>query len=201
MAIIIEKHIISLANVLNEIYYEVVIEECYYDDLDLLQGIIACVDKNNQMKKDVFLANPSSAFALDTNAQLVELFVDKYKSVLDKACTVAWKINTKFSYTIDVASVVAPYILYELGVTSDSVAFYMGLGMVLANIVCDSLSNMKEEQINKKIDSNSKEIYKAINVLLIEAKKNAKGNKAKAQIDESLEQISKLRTEMAHIDD
>ena len=61
--------------------------------------------------------------------------------------------------------------------------------------------NMKEEQINKKIDSNSKEIYKAINVLLIEAKKNAKGNKAKAQIDESLEQISKLRTEMAHIDD
>ena len=80
MAIIIEKHIISLANVLNEIYYEVVIEECYYDDLDLLQGIIACVDKNNQMKKDVFLANPSSAFALDTNAQLVELFVDKYKS-------------------------------------------------------------------------------------------------------------------------
>ena len=201
MAIVFKNHVISLSHVLNEIYYAVIIEESYYDDLDLLQGIIACVDKNNQIKKDVFLANPHTAFALDTNAQLVELFVNKYRSVLDKACTVAWKINAKFSYTIDIASVVAPYILYKLGVTSDCVAFYMGLGMVLANIVCDSLSNMKEEHMDKKSDFNNKEIYKAINVLLIEAKKNAKGKKAKAQIDKSLEHISKLQTEMAHVDD
>ena len=196
MSIVVGNHTTSLAHVLNEIYYEVTIEENYYDDLDLLKDIIACVDKNNQMKREVFIANTDVAFALDTNAQLVELFVDKYRSVLDRACTIAWKINTKFSYTIDVASVVAPYILYELGVTSDSIAFYIGLGMVLANIVCDSLSNMKEDQLSEKTDSDNKEICKAINVLLNEAKKKAKGKEAKKQIDESIEQISKLLTEM-----
>ena len=196
MSIVVGNHTASLAHILNEIYYEVAIEENYYDDLDLLKDIIACVEKNNQMKRDVFIANAGVAFALDTNKQLVELFVDKYRGVLDRACTIAWRINTKFSYTIDIASVVAPYILYELGVTSDSIAFYVGLGMVLANIVCDSLSNIKEDQLSEKADSDNKEICKALNVLLNEAKKKAKGKEAKKQIDESIEQISKLLTEM-----
>lgn len=186
----------AIANVLNNIYYEVVIEETYSDNSRLLGNIIAIVDESNNIKRDYLKGNPEVSFRLSASDILVKLFGEKYNKLLDKVCSFAFHINTRLGYSTDLASVVCPYILYEFGVTNEEVSFYLGLGMVLANIICDSLSQIKTEQMEKTDETCEKEVYKTLIILLEEARKNTKSKQSKKQICESLDQISKIIKEL-----
>lgn len=104
----------------------------------------------------------------------------------------AYRINTKLGHSIDLAGVVCPYILYELGITDEKLSFYLALGMALAKIVCDSLSQNHAKKLEAAEEREQKEAYAALKDFLEKAGANTAEPEAAQQISNSLEQITGL---------
>lgn len=113
--------------------------------------------------------------------------------MIDKAGKLAYSINEKYGYTIDIASVVGPYILYQCGITDENLSFYLSLGMTISNIICDVLSKHEEKNIENIQQAEAKTICKSIYQLLEKTKKRNQLHGVKdSQIEKSMNEIQKI---------
>lgn len=155
--IVTEENGRKLAVVLKEMYYESVIEENYTDDSEILIVITEVVDIYLQKQKELQLSSSSSFIIIHTN-ELAEAFLKRITVIVSKCEKFAYAVNTKFGYTIDLANVICPFVLYQMGVTDEGISFYIGLGMTIANIVCDSLANAEKVRLEKIEDMEIEDI-------------------------------------------
>lgn len=138
-----------IANALRDIYSSVVLYESYEDDSDLLKTIIDLVEKDIERDRSSKLGANIQCRSVNTH-ELANAFLERYEQVFDKARIFASSINKRYGHTIDVASIVGPYILYLFGVTDVTLSFYITLGLALSNVICDSLANSKDEEDSKE---------------------------------------------------
>lgn len=212
-------HQAALADALDQIYRAAAVEKTYSDDTVFLKDIIQIMDESkdlvDQQQQCISFFDYEGEFpmllldcsysmrpkglmytGLDTKLSLPELlarrFGEKFNPILDKACLFAYRINTKLGHSIDLAGVVCPYILYELGITDEKLSFYLALGMALAKIVCDSLSQNHAKKLEAAEAREQKEAYAALKNFLEKAGANTAEPEAAQQISNSLEQITGL---------
>ncbi len=191
ISLIPRKDEILLANTLKEIYYVAVVEDKHDDDSILLQDIIALVEGNIEYQKNAFGQVPGESLFFPSTHDLADAFWTKYHDVISKAEDFAYSINSKFGYFNDLASVVAPYILYQTGITDENISFYIGFGLVTANIICDALASKKEEKKAAVDEKNIKTICKELKKQLIISKSYAKEDEVDI-INKSIEEIDKI---------
>lgn len=178
---------IKLANVLNEIYWSTEVEKTYTDSSLLLRDIISLVKSNINHTELIRLENPTYAHRIPSAQQLAELFLNKYNKILNQVSEYAYSINRRFGYTIDLVSVVCPYVLYLFGITDENLSFYIALGLAVSNIICDTLAVKKEASIEKE-DTDEK--IATINAMIILLENAQKYNNI--QIESSLNELRKL---------
>lgn len=183
---------ISLANSLKEIYYETVIEEMHEDSLTLLQEIISMVDISIKNQQNLFEKNPEFSYRISSTHDLSRAFLEKYKSAFNKIEKFAYSIDEHFGHIVDIESVVCPYVLYQLGVTDENISFYIGLGMVIANIVCNTLAKNEEKRIEKEEKKQTIFLCISMKHLLEDSKRYIETEESKQQIEQSLDEINKI---------
>lgn len=186
-----EKHI-ALANALNEIYWSSIVEEKYDISSDFLCNIIKLVEENQEYVQSIKRQDTKVAYRIPSAQHLAESFLNKYKEAIEKARSFAYMINMQFGYTVDIASVVGPYILYLIGVTDESMAFFISLGMTIANIICDNLASKHEEQLVLSDEKDRKQVLEAIEYLLEKAQLSASVDNDRQQTTKSLGEIRKI---------
>lgn len=183
----------KLANSLRKIYSSVVISESFKDQSEFLQNIIFLVDDDIKYGQSLREGNPALSYRISTTHELATAFIKKYQNVIDKAGKLAYSANEKYGYTIDIASVIAPYILYQFGITDENFSFYIALGMTLSNIICNILAKHEEKNIKQLENEQIATICKATYHLLQKTqKRNQLHNVHDTQIQKSLVETGKL---------
>ncbi len=166
--------------------------ETFEDESDFLKSIIELVESdikyNQSLRQD-----PSLAYRIPNIHELASAFIEKYQKAIDQAGKLAYSINEKYGYTVDIASIVGPYILYQCGVTDDNLSFYLALGMTLSNIICDILAKHEENNIQVMKNEETKTVCKAIFQLLEKTKKRNELHRVHdPQIEKSIKEIQKV---------
>lgn len=191
ISLIAKSDEILLANSLREIYCITVIEENHDDESILLQDIIELVEGDIEREKKSFENSSGYSFCVSFTHELVEAFWAKYYETISKAENLAYSINSRFGYFDDLASIIAPYMLYQAGITNENISFYIGLGLVIAKIICDTLANKKEEKREMLDNKNIKIICERLKEQLIISKNYATEEEINI-INKSIEEIDKI---------
>lgn len=182
---------IMIANTLKELYYVSVVENEHEDASLLLQDIISWVEASLDKQRDAFEQSPGVSFYFPSAHDITKAFLTKYHDCISKAEAFAYSINCKFGYDTDIASVVAPYFLYQAGIANEDISFYIGLGLVIANIICDTLARKKEEKDIEEDEKKIRTICKELKEMLIISKNNANEDEVSV-INKSIEVIDKI---------
>lgn len=188
---VLKSEEVLIANALKNIYYISVVEEEHDDNSILLKDIIALVEESIDKQKDAFDHSFGYSFFLPSTHDLVNAFFEKYHAILSKTEDFAYSINSRFGYITDLASVVAPYFLYQVGITDENISFYIGFGLVIANIICDRLAGKKEEKNAEWSEKNIKTICQELKKQLNISKNYAKEDEVSV-INKSIEEIDKI---------
>lgn len=194
ISLLLKSEEVMLANTLNNIYYICVVEDEHDDCSILLKDIVALVENNIEKQKDAFDYSSGISLFFPSTHDLAYNFLEKYHAVLSKTEDFAYSINSRFGYITDLASVVAPYFLYRAGITDENISFYIGLGLVVANIICDRLASKKEEENTKLNEKNVKIICQELKKQLNISKNYANENEVSV-INKSIEEIDKIISE------
>ena len=176
---------ISIANALKELYYDSIIEGQFHDDSELFYDIESLVEQS--MKRQ----NEAITDAGGISLRLANAFLDKYRKCIITTENFAYEINDRFGYTIDLASVIGPYFLYQAGVTDETISFYLALGLAVANVICDSLASKKKARNEIMDEKRINVICTELTKLLVLSKANADEKDQKA-INKSIEEIGKV---------
>ena len=183
----------KLANALRSIYSSVVISESFKDQSEFLENIIFLVDDDIKYGQSLREGNPALSYRISTTHELASAFIKKYQNVIDKAGKLAYSANERYGYTVDIASVVGPYILYQCGITDENLSFYIALGMTLSNIICDILAKHEEKNIEQLENEQMATVCKATYHLLKKSQKRNQLHKVQdPQIERSLAEIRKM---------
>lgn len=188
---VLKSEEVLIANALKNIYYISVIEDEHDDNTILLKDIIALVEESIDKQKNAFDHSSGLSYFLPSTHDLVHDFLEKYHAFLSKTEDFAYSINDRFGYITDLASVVAPYFLYQVGITDENISFYIGFGLVIANIICDRLAGKKEEKNGKLNEKNIKTICQELKKQLNISKNYAKEDEVSI-INKSIEEIDKI---------
>ena len=187
----------KLANALRSIYSSVVINESFKDQSAFLQSVILLVDDDIKYGQSLREVNPTLSYRISTTHELAAAFIRKYQNVIDKAGKLAYSANERYGYTVDIASVVGPYILYQCGITDENLSFYIALGMTLSNIICDILAKHEEKNIEQLETEQMANVCKATYHLLKKTQKRNQLHKVHdPQIEKSIVETSKLLEEL-----
>lgn len=181
-----------IANALKEIYFLSEIEESYSDESQFLKNVIQLVDISIQMQKKQFDAYPEFAHRIPSTHELAGAFIEKYKTALDKAERFAYTINDRFGHSIDIANVVCPYVLYQFGITDENLSFYIGIGMTIANIICDVLAKKEEKKQEKLSEEQMFAICSSLKRLLINAKLESDNPRECDELQKSISELDKI---------
>lgn len=183
---------VLLSNCLRSIYSSAVLYETFDDDSELLNTIITLVEIDIEYEKSL-VKDPTLSYRISNYHELAAAFIKKYHIIIDKAGKLAYSINEKYGYSIDLASIIGPYLLYQLGITDDCFSFYLSLGMTISNIICDILSKHEEKNIERIKNEETKKICKSVNLLLVKAnEKNQQCGENDPQIPKSIAEIQKI---------
>lgn len=188
---VLKSEEVLIANTLKNIYYISVVEDEHDDDSVLLRDIIALVEESIDKQKDAFDHSPGYSYYFPSTHDLVNAFLEKYHVILSKTEDFAYSINSRFGYIADAASVVAPYYLYQIGITDENISFYIGFGLVIAKIICDRLAGKKEEKNAELSEKNIKTICQELKKQLNISKNYAKEDEMSV-INKSIEEIDKI---------
>lgn len=180
-----------IANAIKEIYFESIVENRFYDDSDFFHGIEDLVNQSIEKQNEAIKAVGGGALRYSDVEDLANAFWDKYKKCITTTEDFAYEINHYFGYSIDLACVVGPYFLYQVGVTDENISFYLSLGLVVAKIICDSLASKKEERDEKAEKDRIKIVCAELTQVLERAKNNA-GGKERKSIEASIEEMKKI---------
>ncbi len=194
ISLVLKSEEVMLANTLKNIYYICVVEDEHDDDSILLKDIVSMVENSIEKQKDAFDHSSGVSFFFPSTHDLAYKFLEKYHAGLSKTEDFAYSINSRFGYITDLASVVAPYFLYQAGITDENISFYIGLGLVVANIICDRLASKKEEKNAKLSEKNVKTICQELKKQLNISKKYANDDEVSV-INKSIEEIDKIINE------
>ena len=182
----------QLSNSLRSVYSSAVLYGTFEDESDFLKSIIELVESDIKYSQSL-RKDPSLSYRISNVHELASAFIKKYQNAIDKAGKLAYSINEKYGYTVDIASIVGPYILYQCGVTDENLSFYLALGMILSNIICDILAKHEEENIEKMKNEETKTVCKSIYHLLEKTKKrNQLHGVHDSQIEKSMKEIQKI---------
>ena len=182
----------QLSNSLRSVYSSAVLYGTFEDESDFLKSIIELVESDIKYSQSL-RKDPSLSYRISNIHELASAFIKKYQKALDSAGKLAYSINEKYGYTVDIASIVGPYILYQCGVTDENLSFYLALGMTLSNIICDILAKHEEKNIEKMKNEETKMVCKSIYHLLEKAKKRNQLHRVHdSQIEKSMEEIQKI---------
>lgn len=181
---------VLLANTLKNIYYISVVEDEHDDDTIFLKDIVTLVEKSIE-KQNAIDHSSGYSFYLPSTHDLANAFLEKYHAALSTTEDFAYSINSRFGYITDLASVIAPYFLYQVGITDENISFYIGLGLVIANIICDRLARKKEDKNAELSDKNTKIICQELKKQLNISKNYAKEDDV-IVINKSIEEIDKI---------
>lgn len=188
---VLKSEEVLIANTLKNIYYISAIEDEHDDDSILLKDIITLVEESIAKQKNAFDHSSGYSFFLPSTHDLANAFLEKYHAILSKTEDFAYSINSRFGYITDLTSVVAPYFLYQVGITDENISFYLGLGLVIANIICDRLAGKKEEKNAKLSEKNIKTICRELKKQLNISKNYAKEDEVSV-INKSIEEMDKI---------
>lgn len=182
----------QLSNSLRSIYSSAVLYGTFEDESDFLKSIIELVESDikygQSLRKDFFLS-----YRISSIHELASAFIKKYQKAIDKAGKFAYSINEKYGYTVDIASIVGPYVLYQCGVTDENLSFYLALGMALSNIICDALAKHEEKSIEEMKIEETKTVCRSIYHLLDKTnKRNQLHRVHDSQIEKSMKEIQKI---------
>lgn len=183
---------ILIANALKEIYYLSEIEELHSDESQFLRDVVQLVYISIQTQKKQYDAHPEYAYRIPATHDLAVAFIEKYNIILDKAEQFAYTINDQFGYGIDIANVVCPYVLYQFGITDENLSFYIGLGMTIANIICDVLAKREENKREKLNKEQMSTICSSLRKLLINAKSMSNNSKECDELQKSISELDKI---------
>jgi len=194
-SILTYKTEVVIANELRSLYSMAVIEETIVDQSDFLSSIISLVDENNMLLVEYQTqeAAHSLAYRLTTNHELATAFLEKYHNTIDKACSFAYSINSRYGYSIDIASVAGPFFLYQCGVTDENVTFYLTLGLTISNIICNIMANKHGEKLEQYKNEEVETICKSVLHLLNTSKKKTQMKKKQdPQLDKCIRELDKI---------
>lgn len=181
-----------LSNSLRSIYSSAVLYGTFEDESDFFKSIIALVESDIKYSQSL-RKDPSLSYRISNIHELASAFIKKYQKAIDKAGKFAYSINEKYGYTVDIASIVGPYILYQCGVTDENLSFYLTLGMTLSNIICDILAKHEEKNIEEMKNEETKTVCKAMYQLLEKTKKRNQLHRVHdAQIEKSMKELQKI---------
>ena len=182
---------ISVANNLKELYYLSVIEGQFQDDSDFFHNIESLVDQSNRSQNEATALAGGASLMFSTTKELANAFWERYRNCILATEEFAYKINNRFGHTIDLANVIAPYFLNLAGVTDDKYSFYIGLGLTVANIICDSLASQKEKRDEAMNDKSIRTISRELANYLAISKANADAA-YQDTINKSIEELEKI---------
>lgn len=182
---------ISVANNLKELYYLSVIEGQFQDDSDFFHNIKSLVDQSIKSQNEATALAGGDSLRFPTTRELANAFWGRYRNCILATEEFSYKINNRFGYTIDLANVIAPYFLYQAGVTDATYSFYIGLGLTVANIICDSLASQKETRDEAMNDKRIRTICNELTKYLIISKASA-DVKYQDTINKSIEELGKI---------
>lgn len=154
--------------------------------------MVQLVDMSIQTQKKQFDAHPEYKYRISLTHDLAVAFIEKYNIILDKAEQFAYTINDQFGRGIDIANVVCPYVLYQFGITDENLSFYIGLGMTIANIICDVLAKKRGEQAGKLNEEQISIICSSLRKLLINAKLMSNNSKECDEFQKSISELDKI---------
>lgn len=190
-----QENEVMLSNSLRSIYSSAVLYEEYDDESDFLKSIIELVEADIEYSQSL-RRDPTLSYRISNVHELAAAFIKKYQKVIDVSAKFAYSVNEKYGYTIDVASIVGPYILYQCGITDENLSFYLAIGMTLSNIICDVLAKHEEKNIEKVKNEETKTICKSLYQLLERtSKRNQLHRKRDLQIEKSMKEIQKILNE------
>lgn len=183
---------VSIANTLKELYFLYVVEEQFHDDSVLFHDIESLIDQNIKLQNEAIKDAGGTSLRFPSTEELANAFLEKYQKCVIAAEGFAYGINHYFGHSIDLANVIAPYFLYQAGVTDETFSFYVSLGLVVAKIICDSMALKKETRDDIADKEKIKTICNELINSLIIAKTYADENQQEA-LDKSIKEISKIR--------
>ena len=190
-----QENEVMLSNSLRSIYSSAVLYEEYDDESDFLKSIIELVEADIEYSQSL-RRDPTLSYRISNVHELAAAFIKKYQKVIDVSAKFAYSVNEKYGYTIDVASIVGPYILYQCGITDENLSFYLAIGMTLSNIICDVMAKHEEKNIEKVKNEETKTICKSLYQLLERtSKRNQLHRKRDLQIEKSMKEIQKILNE------
>ncbi|MBQ9886100.1 MAG: hypothetical protein IJM37_04470 [Lachnospiraceae bacterium] len=182
---------ISIANALKELYYDSIIEGQFHDDSELFYDIESLVEQSMKRQNEAITDAGGISLRFSNTKELANAFLDKYRKCIITTENFAYEINDRFGYTIDLASVIGPYFLYQAGVTDETISFYLALGLAVANVICDSLASKKKARNEIMDEKRINVICTELTKLLVLSKANADEKDQKA-INKSIEEIGKV---------
>lgn len=191
---------VLLSNCLRSIYSSAVLYETFEDDSELLNSIITLVEIDIEYEKSL-VKDPALSYRISNYHELASSFIKYYHLLIDKAGKLAYSINDKYGYSIDIASIIGPYLLYELGITDDTFSFYLSLGMTISNIICDILAKHEEKNIERMKNEETKMICRLLKQLLVKVNENNQQcGENDPQIQKSIDEIQKITDDDSEID-
>lgn len=130
----------ELALYLNELYYNTVIENKISQKNEHILIIIASVRYKNSLIKNKFSDSQGVAYAFDPSEKLCQYYLQKINPLMKQVYSLADACNTKFQNIADIMAVITPYILIKFELGTDEILLVVGLAIVLAKIVVETLS-------------------------------------------------------------
>lgn len=182
---------IRIANALKEIYYSSIVDDQFQDDSELFQCIVLLVDQNMASQREAIVSAGGAALRFSNTKELANAFWNNYRKCILATEEFAYKINNCLGYSVDLVSIIAPYFLYQAGVTDETLSFYIGLGLVVANIICDSLASKKAARDDAADEKNIKAICTEFTKFLTLSKKHV-NEKEQDVINKSIEELEKI---------
>lgn len=140
----------ELALYLNELYYNTIVENKFSQENENILIIVDSVRYKNSLTRNVFLEGNGAAFAFDASKKLCQYYLLKVNPLMKQVYSLAYACNKKFQNTADIMAVITPYILVKFGLGTDEALLAVGLAIVLAKIVIETLAekNKMEEVVS-----------------------------------------------------
>jgi hypothetical protein len=153
---------------------------------------IESVEIQNELDKVFFAENKGVAFAHETHNELTERFLSKIKSIMNDTFDVISEVATTYANVTDIMAVTVPYVLLKFGVDNQEVGLFIGLGILVSQIIVERITEKK---------ANTTKVNREDFRKLIEINKAYLDNIAEENITEPLLQYKeKLSLLMSDID-
>ena len=107
---------------------------------------IESIEIQNELDKAFFAENKGVAFAHDTHNELTERFLAKIKNIMNDVYDTVSKVATTYTNVTDIMAVTVPYVLLKFGVDNQEVGLFVGLGILVSQIIVERIAEKKEKE-------------------------------------------------------